>query len=139
MRIFRRDNGPKDGAQSARPWAVSACSQLLFLQALGLLFLTWLQAPKTVVSSFANSWLAVLLFFLSMYALLASVNFLRMHAAARNRATLIQGFSLLLGIVLYWAERPVFIYPLMAYSIFIVLYLQHPDVREFFEAGAQEG
>jgi len=45
---------------------------------------------------------------------------------------LVQAFSLSLMLILYQESRPVFMFPLMALSVFIVMYLQNPDVRESF-------
>lgn len=131
MRMYRRKNHP-DLPELQRPWAVTASSRFLFLQALFFLYLAWQKAPRVVNPNFEESWLALLLFFLSLYALLASFNFLRLRAAARNRAMLVQGISLGLSILLYVTTRPLFIYSLMTLSIFIVLYMQHPDVHKAF-------
>ncbi len=134
MRMYRRESHP-DLPELQRPWAVTASSRILFLQALIFLYLAWQEAPRMANPKFADSWLAGLLFFLSLYALLASFNFLRVRAPARNRAMLVQGFALGLSLILYATTQPIFIYALMVFSIFIVLYLQHPDVRESFPYG----
>jgi len=131
MRIYKRNQHP-DLPTIKRPWAVTTSSRILLLQALVFLFLTWLVAPRIINPPLSDSWLAFLFFFLGNYALLASLNFLRMRAPARNRAMLLQAFSLSLMLILYGGSRPVFMFPLMALSVFIVMYLQHPDVRESF-------
>jgi hypothetical protein len=95
-------------------------------------------APRTTNPPFADSWLAFLFFFLCVYALLASFNFLRMHSPARNRAMLVQAFNLSLMLILYRGSKPVFMFPLMVLSVFIVMYLQHPDVRESFPYGYEQ-
>ena len=131
MRIFRQKSH-SNLPEIKRPRAVTASSRIMFVEALVFLFLTWLVSPEMAASSLAESWLALLFFFLGVYALLTSLNFLRMRPAARNRAMLAQAFTLTLTLFLYSSSRPVFMYPLMVLSIFIVLYLQHPDVRESF-------
>ena len=131
MRIYKRNQHP-DLPAIKRPWAVTTSSRILLLQALVFLFLAWLEAPRAINPSFEESWLALLFFFLCIYALLASLNFLRMYAPARNRAMLVQAFNLSLMLILYGGSKPVFMFPLMVLSVFIVMYLQHPDVRESF-------
>jgi hypothetical protein len=131
MRMYRREKHP-DLPELQRPWAVTASSRILFIQAMVFLYLTWQEAPRVANPTLLDSWLAGLLFFLSMYALLASFNFLRVRAPARNRAMLVQGLTLGVSMLLYATIRPLFIYSLMVLSIIIVLYLQHPDVLESF-------
>lgn len=135
MRFFRRQRHP-DLPERERPWAVIACGRLLLIQGAGLLFLAWLNVPAQF--TFQEGWLAALLALLAPYALLSGFGFLRLHPLARNRAMLLQGAGLLLALLLYAGDRPAFIYPLMVYNIFMMLYLQHPDVRDAFPYEALE-
>lgn len=104
----------------------------MLLQGLGLLFLAWLNAPQSARPSFDEGWLAGSLGLLGLLALISSVSFLRLAANARDRALLLQGLSLALALFLYYDQRPAFIYAMMVYGIFLVLYLQHPDVIACF-------
>ena len=131
MRFFRSDTHP-DRPHIRRPWAVTAIGRLMLLQGLGLLFLAWLMAPQSATPTFDEAWLGGSFGLLGLLALISSVSLLRLRANARDRALLFQGLTLLLALFLYSVERPAFIYAMMVYSIFLVLYLQHPDVIACF-------
>lgn len=138
MRFFQRDSH-SGNPKRQRPWPVTACGRLLALQGLGLLALAELNAPNSARPSLIESWLALSLAFLGLLALLTSLSFLRLRARARDRAMLLQGIALSLALFLYLGEGPAFIYPIMFYGIFMVLYLQHPDVRACFPYDVVEG
>jgi hypothetical protein len=104
----------------------------MLLQGLGLLILAWLNAPKSPNPSFDEAWLGGSFGLLGLLALMSSVSLLRLRSNARDRALLFQGLTLLLALFLYYGERPAFIYGMMVYAIFMVLYLQHPDVLACF-------
>lgn len=131
MRLFRSDSDQAN-VQRTRPWAVTAIGRFLALQGLGLLFLAWLNAPSSSSPTLNESWLSISFSLMGLFALLSSLSFLRLAGSARNRAMLVQGFSLALALLLYLGERPAFTYPIMVYGIFMVLYLQHVDVRAAF-------
>ncbi len=138
MRFFQRDSH-FGNSQRQRPWPVTACGRLLALEGLGLLALAWLNAPESARPSLGESWLALTLAFLGLLALLTSLSFLRLRARARDRAMFLQGITLSLALFFYLGEGPAFIYALMFYSLFMVLYLQHPDVRVSFPYDSVEG
>ena len=123
----RFEEGPLE-----RPWAVVTCGRFLLLEGLGLLVLAWLNAPQSPRPGFAESWLPGLLGLMGLFGLLVGANLLRKRRAARDQAMLLQGSILLLGLVLYWGARPGFVFELLGAALFLVLYLQHPDVRGYF-------
>jgi hypothetical protein len=131
MRLFHRDSAAAN-LQRKRPWAVTACGRLLGLQGFALIFLAWMNAPTSPNPAVSEVWLPISFSLMGLFAVLSSISFLRLGARARNRAMLLQGISLALALFLYFGERPGYIYPLMVYGIFMVLYLQHPDVRACF-------
>ena len=140
MRLFRSDSD-QENVRRTRPWAVTAIGRLLGLQGLSLLVLAWLNAPTNSNPQLSESWLALSFTLMAVFALLSSLSFLRLGVSARNRAMLLQGFSLALALFHYLGERPAFTYPVMVYGIFMVLFLQHPDVRAAFpyDQASEEG
>lgn len=120
-----------------RPWVVSILGLLLLLQAaglfdLGLLFFTRGLGLKrslimeTFVTEPVNSLAMGVVFIpLSLLALLAAIGFFRMWRAAWLMAMLLQGLSLLAALVLYFNQRPAYVYVIMLYSILMVLYLNY--------------
>ena len=140
MQLFRSDSAPKD-IHRQRPWAVTAIGRLMLLEGLGLLFLAWYLAPDTARPTVSEIWLALTLAVLGLFALISSLRFLRLRRKARDRAMLLQGATLSLALFLYFDQGPGFIYGMMVYAIFLVLYLQHPDVLACFpdEVPGMEG
>ena len=121
-----------EAAGQKRPWAVHTCGRLLKLEGAGLLALAWLNAPPAGPWSIEEGWVAGLLAVFGALAIWAGLGLQRMRPSARNQATLAQGAVLALGLALYWGARPGYVYGLLAGAIFLVLYLQHPDVRDTF-------
>jgi hypothetical protein len=120
-----------------RPWLVSILGLLLLLQAaglfdLGLFFFTRglglnrsliVEAFITVpINSLA---LGVVFIPLALLALLAAIGFFRLWRAAWLMAMLLQGLCLLAALVLYFNQRPGYVYIIMLYSILMVLYLNY--------------
>ncbi|MCI0397436.1 MAG: hypothetical protein L0322_21215, partial [Chloroflexi bacterium] len=64
---------------------------------------------------------------------MAGLGFLGLWRTGWPNAMLVQGLSLLLTLILYFREGPVYIYGLMLYSILMVVYLHHPEVQEAFK------
>ncbi|MBE7552055.1 MAG: hypothetical protein HS126_13380 [Anaerolineales bacterium] len=120
-----------------RPWLVSILGLLLLLQAaglfdLGLFFFTRGLGLKRslIVEAFIttpiNSLAMGIVFIpLSLLALLAAIGFFRLWRAAWLMAMLLQGLSLLAALVLYFNQRPGYVYIIMLYSILLVLYLNY--------------
>jgi hypothetical protein len=69
---------------------------------------------------------------LSVLALVAAFGFLGLWRHAWTLASMLQGLTLLIALLLYLDSRPWYIYILMLYSIVMVLYLHDGDVRHPF-------
>jgi len=69
---------------------------------------------------------------LSIPALVAGIGLLRLRTSAWTLAMLTQGLGLTMALVLYSRDKPIYIYPLMIYSIVAVLYLNYNDVQVEF-------
>ena len=70
---------------------------------------------------------------LALPALLAGIGLLRLRPSAWTLAMLTQGLSLALALVIYSRDKPIYIYPLMIYTIVAVLYLNYNDVQVAFQ------
>lgn len=70
-------------------------------------------------------------------ALLAALGFLFLHGTSWMMAMILQGFTLFLCLSFYFSTELRLIYPLMAYSTFMVLYLNSSGVRSIFRARNQ--
>jgi hypothetical protein len=70
---------------------------------------------------------------LSLLALLSGISFLGMWRIAWLMAMLVQGLSLLTALVLYFNQKPGYVYVIMLYSIFMVIYLNY---FEFYAASS---
>jgi len=115
-----------------RSFAINASTRLLMIQAGGLLVLVWLLSSNGKELNLFDSWATAMWFLLGLFAAAVSLGFYRERPSARSRAILVQGFALGFALIIYVAEKPLFVYPIMFLSIVIVLYMQHPDVRERF-------
>jgi hypothetical protein len=68
--------------------------------------------------------------------LLASLGFLLLRRRGWLLAAISQGAVVATGLWLYAAEaRPVYVYPIMAYAVLMILYLNVHDVRAVFYPG----
>ncbi len=72
------------------------------------------------------------LFFLTILIFIAAIGFFRLWRFAWDMAVFVQGASLLIGIILYFTDKPKHIYLLMAASLFMVIYLSYANVRVLF-------
>ncbi len=70
---------------------------------------------------------------LGLIALLDSLEFMRMKPRAWATALLVQGISLFISLIYYFNGKPGYIYGLMAFCIFMVLYLHHYDIQVHFQ------
>jgi hypothetical protein len=133
-----------DQESKNRPRPITILALLLFLQAvglfdLGLFFFTGLgiKGSLLVAALLAEpvNTLAMGLVFvpLALLALLAGVGFLRLWRTAWVMAMLLQGLCLLAALILYFNERPPYIYFLMLYSIVMVVYLNYSEVYATFQ------
>jgi hypothetical protein len=85
----------------------------------------WDEHRREVVLGFVFALLGVL-------ALAAAIGFFRVARGAWLLAVLVQGIDLALALVLYFADRPAFVYGMMVYGIVMVLYLHQADVQAAF-------
>jgi hypothetical protein len=69
---------------------------------------------------------------LALLSLFATIGFFRVWRVAWVTAMSVQGLSLLMTLILYFDERPKYIYVIMIYCIFLVAYLHHSDVKKRF-------
>ncbi len=67
--------------------------------------------------------------------LLASLGFLLLQRRGWLLAAISQGAVVATGLWLYAAYRPVYVYPIMAYAVLMILYLNVHDVRAVFYPG----
>ena len=73
------------------------------------------------------------LFVLTILALSAAYGFLRLWRIAWVQAMLVQGASLLIALILYFQSKPLHIYILMFFGVFMVLYLNYANLQVFFQ------
>lgn len=139
------DSEPQPERARKRPWPTTAVSLLLAGQAVGYLVLNvWhgytvaaetgnavslQQALEGVLQTAAFS---VTLFVLVVLALFAIVTIRRRWASAWLNALLVQTISLVLALVLYFTTRPFYAYIIMAYALYVVVYLVLPGVQAAF-------
>jgi hypothetical protein len=76
---------------------------------------------------------SILLLFLALLAIIAGAGFLAQKKSAWILAMLVQGFTLTLVLILYVIKKPLHTYFLMAYCVFMVVYLQHADIYKSFQ------
>ena len=142
--------GPKldsgSGNISYRP--VRAIGFLLVLQVLCLVGLgaheflqvDWRQiGPRTIVADDATSRqvieAVILLLFIpsAVLTLMSALSFLLLRRRGWLLAAISQGLSLAVCLWLYSGEQPWYVYPIMAYCILMILYLNSQDVRVVFQ------
>ena len=144
-----RKVGPTCKKPRERTWPVTAVGLLLLLQAVGLfvlgaiyfaiVYLLDLWAPLSALSAeelflgVVNQVVMSIIFIpLSLLAILAAVGFLRLWRNAWTNAMLLQGLTLLIALILYFTGKPLYVYMLMLYGIFMVLYLNDHHVKTAF-------
>jgi hypothetical protein len=125
-----------------RTWPVTILGLLLVIQGIAFAFLaiyhltlidiSILIAPLNLFEEFPYNlkWLALL--GLSLLGMVAGIGFLRMWSIAWMLAIAFQGFSLALSLILYFDDKPIYVYPVMAYCIFMVIYLHYSEVMSTF-------
>jgi len=132
--------GPTSNKPRKRPWSVTAVG-LFGLGAIhfAIVYLVDLWAPLTALRAeelflgVANKVVMSIIFIpLSLLAILAAVGFRRLWCNAWTNAMLLQGLTLLIALILYFTAKPLYVYILMLYSIFMVLYLNYYPVQMAF-------
>lgn len=71
--------------------------------------------------------------------LLSGLSFLLLRRTGWLLAAIAQGFSLAVCLWLYTLFQPGYVYPIMAYCILMILYLNSHDVRMVFRRGREAG
>lgn len=125
-----------------RPWPVTILGYLLLGQAAGLLLtavyhfvgpaVTWDVLIEAAAARDQASLIGLILACLACLAGMTAVGFWRMWRQAWLQAMLLQALCLALSLILYYWQKPAFVYLLMAFSIFMVLYLNYYEVRAAF-------
>jgi hypothetical protein len=132
-------------SQPTRSWPVRVASLLLLLQAGGLVTIHFLNLRRldwtfidldtgAMVSAIPDANVAALSFaFLfvpsAVLAVLAAIGTLFLWRTGWLLAMLTQGLTLLVCLLSYFHERPAIIYPIMLYTVLMVLNLNSFEVR----------
>ena len=144
----REQGRPEPVATSRRPvWAIGL---LLLLEAAGIvafgayeiLQVDWRRVVETraMPSREVVETLALALFAPAVVlTLLAAMGFLLLRRRGWLLAAISQGVAVATGLWLYAAYEPVYVYPIMAYAVLMILYLNVHDVRAVFYPGNQQG
>jgi hypothetical protein len=69
---------------------------------------------------------------LGALGLFASLGFFRLWPLAWMLGIVQQGLTLTMALILYFQNKPVYIYPMMVYGILMVIYLNYSDVTNSF-------
>jgi hypothetical protein len=126
-----------------RPWPVTLLALLLLGQAAGLLLtaiyhlvgpvVTWNVLVEAAAARDQGAVIGLVLACLACLAGMTAIGFWRMWRQAWLQAMLLQALCLALALILYYWQKPGFVYLLMAFSIFMVLYLNYYEVRAAFD------
>lgn len=147
VRLAGREHGrPEPVATARRP--VRAIGLLLMLEAAGIvafgayeiLRVDWRRVVETraMPSREVVETLALVLFAPAVVlTLLASLGFLLLRRRGWLLAAISQGMAVATGLWLYAEYEPVYVYPIMAYAVLMILYLNVHDVRAVFYPGNQ--
>ncbi len=137
----------------SRSWPVRATAVLLLLQAIGLggfavyritqldwRFLEQGITQESITPEYVDAILLVAMFIpLALLALVAAVGFVFLFRIGWLLGAIAQGLILLACLNLYFQHKPVFVYPIMVYSIIMVLYLNSFEVRIAFQPRRASG
>jgi hypothetical protein len=128
------------------PGAILGVTSLLLLQSLGLIGLgLWptiaarpgmdlLPDPTGILVDMGriSQFLRLLVILQGVLALISAIGLLRMVRAAWVMAMAVQSVHLLVALILYFTIKPGYIYPIMAYGVLMVLYLNYSPVADLF-------
>ncbi len=135
-------------AAKSRSGPVTVLGLLLLLQAvslfdLGLFFFTRglglrrsLIVERLIAEPINALAMGIIFIPLALLALLAAIGFFRLWRASWIMAMLTQGLSLFTALLLYFNQRPGYVYIIMLYSIFLVIYLNTAEISTPFEPAA---
>ncbi len=133
---------PETQPPGRSPWPLRALSLLLLVQGAGLGYLAQWKLPPGLNYYFGSlAELSRLLWALlpsityglgALIALLVAVDFWRRQPNAWHFALLVQGLTLLAGLLLYLNSRPPYLYFMLGYSVYMVLYLHNDEIQTAF-------
>jgi magnesium-transporting ATPase (P-type) len=89
-------------------------------------------ATQKVLTTLIES---LVLFWLTLLTLVTALGFFSLWRFAWLLAVFIQGSTMGLALIIYFVKKPVHIYLLMLWGIFMVIYLYLPGVRQAFTHG----
>ena len=134
MSLFRRKSRKK-APKPRRPWSVTAVALLLLLEGFGLIGAAAYDYPFDLIKEIQNIHAATKIFMhylptavyglMGLVALLGCLDTLRMTRNSWTTAMLIQGINLFSSLLQYFGTRPAYIFVIIAYSIFMVIYLHY--------------
>lgn len=131
---------PAASVAKPRSGPVTMLGLLLLLQAfglfdLGLFFFTGglglrrsLIIERLIAEPINALAMGIIFIPLALLGLLAGIGFLRLWRVAWMMAMFTQGLSLLAALMLYFNQRPGYVYIIMLYSIFLVIYLNTAEI-----------
>lgn len=132
----------------SRPGSVTILSWLLVLEGLGMILVgainlgarnfAWDLAIEERLFDLPFVLQGGAFLIVGWFALVVAVGFYRMWRQAWLYATSLQGMTLLVALIIYFRTRPIYVYPMMIFGIFMVLYLVNHDVRAAFESRRPE-
>ncbi len=146
----KREQASVSEGSRSRSWAVNVVGYLLLVQTLWFVFLSFTHflkkiQPEKRLHPFAL-WLAthfalavdnnllLWVFFAALAVLggLATVGFFRVRRSAWGIAIALQCLNLMTALVLYFTEKPFYVYVMMIYGVILVLYLNYSEVEASF-------
>ena len=145
-----RPGGPRPELASTSRRPVWAIGLLLMLEAAGITAygayvlsrVDWRSVVAArevpsgeVVDALLDALLLVLFAPAVVLTLLAALGFLLLRRRGWLLAAISQGMVVATGLWLYAAYEPVYVYPIMAYAVLMILYLNVHDVRAVFYPG----
>lgn len=130
----------RQSAPPTRTLAIQIATWLLLVQALALLALGILNLnnlgivanltpEETIAILFKGLTGSIIFIALACIALVATFNFWRLDGLAWTMGMLVQGLMLLTALILFFQDiNHIYAYAMMAYGIFMVIYLHMPDI-----------
>jgi hypothetical protein len=94
---------------------------------------SWWAAQLAILEN-AHTTIRGLIVVQGLLAFLAAIGLLRLRRTAWVLAMAVQGIQLLIALVLYFTTKPWYAYPIMAFGVLMVLYLNYSAVADAFPA-----
>lgn len=127
-----------DRSSPKRTWPLTALALLCMIQALGLYSIGvyhlsqvgWREelSVRDIAIDLPIGLRGLAFFGIALLALFGAIGFFRLWSNAWVVGMLTQGLSLLMGIALYYRERPNYLYLILLFGIFMVVYLNFIEV-----------